>query len=160
MSVMLYIIVHNVSSVQRLTDIARFILTYTKKQEVPLLVLSRVSGSAAQTGLAEVSKLAYKLGRPILITEGLDDALQIIQPEKSFIVLSQGEQVNNILKELNENNKVALILPGSEAAFSKYEAALATPIKVDELSEENGIVPLIAITIHKIITYIRESRKI
>ncbi len=157
---MLYIIVHNVSSVQRLTDIARFILTYTKKQEVPLLVLSRVSGSAAQTGLAEVSKLAYKLGRPILITEGLDDALQIIQPEKSFIVLSQGEQVNNILKELNENNKVALILPGSEAAFSKYEAALATPIKVDELSEENGIVPLIAITIHKIITYIRESRKI
>jgi len=157
---MFYIIVHNVSSVQRLTDIARFILTYTKKQEVPILVLSRVSGSAAQTGLAEVSKLAYKLGRPILITEGLDDALQIIQPEKSFIVLSQGEQVNNILKELRENNKVALILPGSEAAFSKYEASLATPIKVDELSEENGIVPLIAITIHKIITYIREGRKI
>ena len=70
---MIYIIVHNVSSVQRLTDIARFILTYTMKQEVPLLVLSRVSGSAAQTGLAEVSKLAYKLGRPILITEGLED---------------------------------------------------------------------------------------
>ena len=157
---MIYIIVHNVSSVQRLTDIARFILTYTMKQEVPLLVLSRVSGSAAQTGLAEVSKLAYKLGRPILITEGLEDALQIIKPEKSFIVLSQGERVDNVLKEFEENRKVALILPGSEAAFSKYEISLATPIKINELSEENGIVPLIAIAIHEIITYIRKGRKI
>ncbi len=157
---MLYIIVHNISSVQRLSDIARFILTYTKKHEVPLLVLSRVSGSAAQTGLAEVSKLAYKLGRPILITEGLEDTLQIIKPEKCFIVLGQGEEIDSVLKELEENKKVALILPGSEAAFSKYEASLATPIKVNGLTEENGIVPLIAITIHKIIAYIRESRKI
>lgn len=157
---MFYVVVHNVSSVQRLVDIARFILTYTRKHEVPLLILSRVSGSAAQTGLAEASKLAYKLGRSILITEGLDDALEIVKPEKSFIIVGQGEHLSNILKELENNKKVALILPGSEAAFSKHEISLATPIRVNELSEENGIVPLIAITIHEIITYIRKSRKI
>ncbi len=155
---MLYIIIYNVSSVQRIVDIARFILTFTKKNEVPVVVFSRISGSAAQTGIAEVSKLAYKLGRSILITENLEDTLEIIKPSKAYILSTNGITVEEVIKESLEKD-IAVILPGSESAFSKYDLSLATEFKVENLSEENGIVPLVAIALYKIISEIRCKQK-
>jgi len=150
---MLIVLIHNISSVQRLIEIAKFIFNYTLASQIRLLVISKPTGSAAQTGIPEVSKIAYKQNRSVLIVNELKDAVEILKPEKTFIATSTiksevkvEEIVNSIKKQ-----KALLILPGCEEAFSKYDLALGQPFNIEDMCEKIGIVPYVSITLYEIL---------
>lgn len=156
---MFYVVIHNISSVQRIIDITKFIYLYTKPNEVSVLVLSKVSGSAAHTGLPEVSKIAYKLERQLLITNNIDEAINILKPEKVFIITSQIKSKTSASELVEEARKtsVMLVLPGSESAFSKQDIALGKPANIKGIDEDMGVLPYVIITLYTLISKLRET---
>ncbi|OYT60470.1 MAG: exonuclease [Desulfurococcales archaeon ex4484_217_1] len=150
---MLAIMVHNISSAQRLIEIAKLIFNYTTQLEVQTLILSKVTGSAAQSGIPEVSKLAYKHNRSVLIVNEIKEAVELIKPEKVFIVTTAVKSTVKIdeVASLAKRSRILLIFPGTEEAFPKHDLTLGIPFNIEGISEKIGVVPYISITLHEII---------
>jgi len=150
---MLAVMVHNISSAQRLIEIAKLVFNYTTQFKVQTLILSKVTGSAAQSGIPEVSKLAYKHSRSVLIVNEIEEAIELIKPEKVFIATTAakpGTKIDEVVR-LAKHGRILLIFPGTEEAFSKHDLALGIPFNIEGISEKIGVVPYISITLHEII---------
>jgi len=144
--VKVYVVVHDVHSIQRLTDIARLALN-CKCLDI-LLVISKATGPAATEGVAEVHKLAYKLNKSILVTTDLRDAVNILTPKNVYLVTShyEGECVtlNEFLnRDLNES---MIVFSGQDVGFRRAELALGEVVSLG-LDEFKALPPLSIATI-------------
>lgn len=118
----LIVVLNSVSSPQRLVDVAR--LVYSVNGLKTSLVLSRVSGMAAQTGIPEVSKYAFRKGRSLVVLPTLPDAIELLRPDRT-LVLARTEAS----KDLEEiagglEGRVALVVNGSDSPPTKTELSL------------------------------------
>ena len=113
-----FIVAHAPTSVQRLEDLAK--LAFGFGEPVEGLVVTKPSGAAAQIGVPEVSKLAYKLDKPFFVFPDIDDALELLKPQRVYTVSRDyGERVEKL-----EVEGVTLIIVGaSEPGLSKLEAS-------------------------------------
>ncbi len=117
-----YLVAHAPTSVQRLEDLAK--LAFNFGEPVEAFVVTKPSGAAAQVGLAEVSKLAYKLDKKFLVFPDIDDAIELISPDAVYTVSYEyGERVDKV-----EGEKVLLVVGASEPGLSKVEAQKGKPI--------------------------------
>ncbi len=120
-------IIHDVSSNARIVDFAKAVLNYRNVLE--LVVFSRLSGGAAQYGLAEASKLLFKENIPHLITMDLNEIsdVGIISTSDIVIQFSRAfgapfKMAKDVINEDDSKPKhIVLVVSGSETGFSKSE---------------------------------------
>lgn len=127
------LVLHNVTSTQRLVDTAKIAF-----DNDAMFVVTKPGGTAAQAGIPEVSKMAYRLNKPFLVLPDLKDALELLSPEKVFLVTGTGRRVS----EEEIKGKAMVVLPGTENGFTKFELTLGEQVSLTEgkMSEANPVV--------------------
>jgi len=144
--------VHNITSTQRLIEISKLALS---SRLVKNLIFTKVGGTAAQSGVPEIFRFAYKLGKSVIILPDLRDSIELLKPDKIILLTSKG---NNILtkeevKKYDSNFKVLIVIPGNEVGFTKVEESLGETYKIsDELSIELSPIATLGILLHCILS--------
>lgn len=150
-----YLVAYSPSSPQRLIDIAR--LAYSSSVISGLVVVKPV-GMAAQVGLPEAFKLAYKLGRSLVVLPRLKDVVEVLQVgEAAFIVQNAKEAptFDEVLEGLR--GTVAVVVQAGETPFTKEDLGMGVVTKLRELDQLTGSNPVAeaAIALAKIYQRVR-----
>ena len=134
----LYLIVHNVSSPQRLVDVARIV--FNKCSPFNYLIVSKPTGMAAQVGLPDVSRMSYKLNRNLIITSSIKDALDLIDAKQVYLI--NFSDVSELIypEDIELSDKTAIVVSGSDTGFTKSELALGKPIHIAPFTQSLGAV--------------------
>jgi len=83
----MYVIFHNFASQIKLEEMARTALAYGSK----LIVVSKATGMAAQSGIPTVSRLVFERGGKLLVTHSLEEALEVLKPDKVYLITDLAE---------------------------------------------------------------------
>ncbi len=124
----LIVVLHDVSSAQRLIDFAKLVYGLGFR----ILVASKVYGAAASSGVPEVMRLALRNGRMFTVLSNVKDVIEIFNPEKIVVVSREyGEPVDpaEYAEKLSEvKGRVVVVFGGIDPAPSKDVVALGEPI--------------------------------
>lgn len=144
----LIVVVSNVSSPQRLIDFAK--LVYGLSNLRSSLVFTRVSGMAAQTGVPEVSKYLYRLGKPLLILPSPNDVIDLLRPDKVLVIAKTeiSRDIEEVVSDLR--GRVALIINGSDTPPPKTELSLGDHVMVRELDPSTPPQAVLAVMLYVI----------
>ena len=95
----MFVIFHNFASQIKLEEMARTALAYGAK----LVVVSKATGMAAQAGIPTVSRLVFEKGGRLLVTHTLEEALELLNPKKVYLItdLAQEELKKEEIEEEN-----------------------------------------------------------
>ncbi|NPA84565.1 MAG: exonuclease [Crenarchaeota archaeon] len=133
-------VAHAPTSVQRLEDLAK--LAFGFGDPVKGLIVTKPSGAAAQIGVPEVAKEAYKLNKVFLVLPDIDDAIELFEPDAVFTVSREyGEKV----KALEPGEVTFLIVGASEPGLSKLEASKGRPVYPEGVEGEIGPIAAAAV---------------
>lgn len=146
---------HNVTSSQRLIDFARVVFNF----DIKYLVITKASGTAAQVGIPEISKLAFKNNRSIIILPDLKDAVELLKPKETFLVsYNQGKEFpNDILKDINKDESYYFVFSGIESGFTKLEQSLGTTVKISNISSDIGPAAMASIFLYCYLQQVKEK---
>ncbi len=159
MSFKVIVVLHNVHSVLRVMDMARLVYGIPLAE---MFIISKASGAAAQTGIPEVHKLAYRLGKPLLCVPDLEDAVSLMNPSEILLVDPSGEReldriLNNIVHKLSESNEtVMIVFSGSDTYFTKQEKALGKIVYFNNLDRPLGCIAEAAIFLHELLKKLKK----
>ncbi|NOZ88828.1 MAG: exonuclease [Crenarchaeota archaeon] len=140
----LVVLLHDVSSAQRLIDTARLVYGLGLRS----FVASKVYGAAASSGVPEASRMAMKLGRLFAVLPSARDAVELLQPDAVIVVSRDyGEplEASEIAEKLAKAKKPLLVLGGIDAAPSKDVAALGEALYIAGVEHRLGPVAEAAI---------------
>lgn len=131
-------VIHNTSSVQRLVDMARIVLS----MNIDLLVATKVYGAAAQSGIAEAFRLLLKAGKGLVVLPELKDAVETYGSTQVFLV--DKEHATELIDPLSgdfasgSGGPIMLVFNGSDAPFGPQELSLGKPVYIKGLSYRAG----------------------
>lgn len=149
------IVFHEVSSVQRLQDMAKLAYGYANET---ILVVTKPSGAAAQIGIPEIGRLAYRNNKPLIVLPDIKDAIELLKPKIVLTISDKyGEplSIDKIAEILsNSSDTVMIIASGTETGLSKEEAYLGKPVKP---STQGDIGPIASTAI--LLYILEEARK-
>lgn len=148
------VVVHDISSAQRLIDMAR--LTYSMGYRH--FVASRVYGAAATNGVPEVHRLALRLGTSFTVLSKLVDVIELFNVDKTIIFsYAHGErrEIEDIIGAVRNHNRIALVFGGSEGSPRKDELGLGVPVYYASANGWLGPVAEAAIILYALKKYIR-----
>ncbi|NON62135.1 RecB-family nuclease, partial [Acidianus sp. RZ1] len=131
---------HNVTSSQRLVEFVKTAFSFNIKS----IVITRVSGTAAQSGIPEIGKIAFKEGKSLIILPDLKDAIEVIRPDSIFLI-SQSAEMEFNLKNIENKSLIYIVFSGSEGGFSRIEQSMGTLTKIPRLNREIPPVALLSI---------------
>jgi len=118
-------LLHNTSSIQRMLDFARLVVSLRLKR----LVLTKVYGAAAQHGLGDLGRILYKSGVSLLILSDLSDAVELLKPDITFIVTKSNNPSSfDPLNPPTVRGRVLVAFNGGEPDFTPEESSLGKPI--------------------------------
>jgi len=118
-----YVVAHAPTSVQRLEDFAKFVFNFG--DPLKALIITRPSGVAAQVGVPEVFKLAYKLDKNIMVLPDIEDAIETVRPEIVYTInYDYGEE-----GELEIKERTMIIVGLTDPGLTKVEAQKGNAIK-------------------------------
>lgn len=117
----LIIVVNGVSSPQKLIDAAKVVYSF-EHDLVSAFVITKPTGMAAQVGIPEVGKLAYKLGKTLVILPSLNDAIDLFKPNAVYLIYKSDTSIP--LEEVEISEKTMIVISGSDGSFSKNELAV------------------------------------
>lgn len=140
------IVVNNVSSPQRLVDVARVIYNSEYSDLVKAFVITRIGGNVAQVGLPEVSKLAYKLGKPLIILPTVNDAIELFNPTDIYLIHRSPD--SQYLEDLELRNNSMFLFSGSDSGFSKNELLLGKHTYFKGFNQGVSLIAEVAITLY------------
>jgi SpoU rRNA methylase family enzyme len=119
----MYVVFHNFASQIKLEEMARTALAYGAE----LIVVSKATGMAAQSGIPTVSRLVFEKGGKLLVTHSLEEALEVLKPNKVYLITDLAEEELS-KEEIQEGNAYVF--------FGNY------PVKKEEsLGEKRFISP-------------------
>ncbi|BDC19295.1 RecB-family nuclease [Acidianus sp. HS-5] len=126
---------HNITSSQRLIDFAKIVFNLG----VEKLVITKASGTAAQVGIPEVGKLAFKLNKSLLILPDLKDSLELLKPSSIYLVSSNAKDEINVESLKNgKEDQVLIVFPGIESGFTKIEQSIGNYVHIPKLLQDLG----------------------
>ena len=147
---------HDVSSAQRLIDMARLVYGLGLKQ----FIATKLYGAAASSGVPDVMRLALRLNRGFYVLPHVRDAVEAFNPGKVIIVSHDyGEllPISEIVARLSNEEKVLLVFGGSEAAPGKDIAGLGEAVYPAGLEARIGPVAEAAIILYPLIASLPKS---
>jgi SpoU rRNA methylase family enzyme len=145
-------VIHNVSSVQRLVDMARLVYGL----DIGLLVASRVYGAAAQSGIPEVMRFAFKSGRSFLVLPDVSDVIELLKPDVTLVVtLDYAEELLDPSNPPVYSGRVVIVFNGGEPDFSASEVKLGKPIYIKGVSRRLGAIAEASIILYSLLSRTR-----
>ncbi len=152
----LIVVVHNVHAVSRVTEAAKVVYGMGFEN----FVVSKAIGAAAQSGVPEVHKLAYKLGKSFLFVADIQDILELIKPSRVYIITppSYAKELFNpseVAEALLRGETVAIVVGGSEPGLTKRELELGKVVTLDT-SGDIGTIGYIATVLYLIRERLKE----
>ena len=84
----MYVIFHNFASQIKLEEMARTALAYGAN----LIVISKATGMAAQSGIPTVSRLVFEKGGKLLVTHSLEETLEVLKPNKVYLITDLAQE--------------------------------------------------------------------
>ncbi|RLF11165.1 MAG: hypothetical protein DRJ98_04315 [Thermoprotei archaeon] len=152
----LTVVLHNAHGVEIVKQMARLVYGFG----LSLFVLSKPTSAAAQTGVPEVHRLAFKLGKGLLVVPDVNDALELIKPSEAlfFVEKSRGELFSEeeVVSKLREGGVVAFFFSGSEPGFSSKELEVGKPVHLGTPGEI-GCIGSAAIALHRTVKRLSEE---
>jgi SpoU rRNA methylase family enzyme len=122
------IVLHDVSSAQRLIDFAKLVYGLGFK----VLVASKVYGAAASSGVPEVMRLAVKKGRMFTVLGDARDAVELFKPDRVIVVSRDyGDPIDpaEYAREIaSKGGRIAFIFGGIDPAPSKDVVSLGEAV--------------------------------
>ena len=111
------IALYSVSSVQRLLDFIKTV--YAFNDATPVII--KPIGAAAQIGVPEAHKLAYKLGKPLIVLPEIQDLIEIVKVEKLYLLTPRGRSID--IEELSNvsESSIAIVVNGGDTDFTRQE---------------------------------------
>ncbi len=138
-------VIHNVSSVQRVVDMAR--LVYSLGLE--LLIVSKAYGGAAQSGVPEAMKIAMKTGKSLVVLPGLGDVVDLLKPDNLVAVTrSHAEKLVDPLNPPVYEGRTLIVFSGGEPEFTPSEIAGAEKIYLRGVETKLGPIAEAAIILY------------
>ncbi len=118
-------VLHNVSSVQRVVDMARLVYAL----DFDLLVVTKAYGGAAQSGVPEAMRLALKEGKSLIVLPDLGDAIELMKPDSVVAVTPRSPEElvtgpGDAARILN--GKTMIVFSGGEPDFTASELSSAS----------------------------------
>ncbi|MCE4598756.1 MAG: RecB-family nuclease [Desulfurococcales archaeon] len=118
-------VLHNVSSVQRLADMAKLVYAFG----IDTLVVSKAYGGAAQSGIPEAYRIALKHDKRLIVLPDLNDVVDLLKPDDILIITySHARERIDPINPPVYNGRITIIFNGSEPDFSASEASIGKPI--------------------------------
>ncbi len=124
---------HGVQSAQRLIEAARACYSIGYKA----FIASRVLGAAAQQGIPELHRIAYKMQRNLLIMKDLPDVVELLSPKALYLavppesgIAAEPLPLEDIKTAVTQGEAVAIAFSGGEPGFSRRELELGKPVVI------------------------------
>ncbi|WP_456472494.1 RecB-family nuclease [Methanocaldococcus sp.] len=112
----MFVCLHNTFSAKQVEEFGRIAYGF----DVNTVVITKATASAAQTGVPTLQKMAYKLKKNILFFEDLDDAIEVLRPEKVILIGNKNICSTKLdFKEVGENDLV--VFSGVNTGFTQVE---------------------------------------
>jgi len=143
--------IHDVSSAQRLIDMARLVYGIGLRQ----FIATKLYGAAASSGVPDVMRLALRMNKGFYVLPHIRDAVEVFSPDEVIVVSHEyGEPVNikDIVERASKARKLLLVFGGSEAAPGKDVAGLGTALYPIGLENRVGPVAEAAIILYALVT--------
>lgn len=149
----LYIALYSPSSVQKLLDFLKTV--YTVKSLIPVII--KPFGAAAQVGIPEAHRIAYKLGKPLIVLPELSDLKGILKCDPLYYLSEEGQEVDfpTLLSGIS-NKRVALTLSSGEQEPSGKELEGFTTIWLREVPAGVPCTALAGILVYEVSRYLRQ----
>ncbi len=152
-------VLHNVFSPQKVVESARLVYGLGFK----LFVVTKASGSAAQTGVPEAQKLALKLNRAFIYLSDLDDAIELLGPSTVFTVVpppyASEELTKDHVLDAVAKGRVLIVFGGSDPGLSRRELEKGLAVYPPGITGDVGSVGLLAVTLYYVSRVILSSRE-
>lgn len=122
----IYLVLYAPTSVQRIIDFLKTV--YAWNNALPVII--KPIGAAAQIGVPEAHRLAYKAGKPLIVLPEINDLKEVLGLENIYYITDYGEtrKINDIIIE-----KTAFIISGGDHEPSKKELIDIETIKLEEI---------------------------
>lgn len=141
-------VLHNVVSAQRVIEASRVVFGLGYRT----FVVSKATGSAAQTGVPEAQKLALKKKLNFIFLADLEDVLELLNPDIVLTVMPRkygGEPLDNVWsKEISQKDRVILVFGGAEPGLTMREMKMGKLVYPKSVDDDIGSVGLMAITLY------------
>ena len=128
-------VIHNVSSVQKVVDMARVVISL----DLDLLVATKVYGAAAQSGVPEAYRMLAKEGKGFVILPDLKDAVELYSPKTVLIVdRDRAAELVDPSTVPRVEGTTMVVVNGSDTSFSPQELAVGRPVYIRGLRSRAG----------------------
>ncbi len=138
----MFIALYSPTSVQRVIDFQKTV--YSFPGHIPVII--KPVGAAAQIGVPEAHRIAYRMNKPLIVLPEIGDLRDVLGLKKIYYVSNSGEEIN--VSALTDRGS-ALIISGGEYEPGKKELEGVKIVKL-----ENIPVNLPAIALTGIILYV------
>ncbi|MCS7128087.1 MAG: RecB-family nuclease [Sulfolobales archaeon] len=123
----LVLAIYSVSSVQRLLDFIKTVYAYG----IGVPVVIKPVGAAAQVGVPEAHKIAYKNSKPLLVLPDIKDLAEVIGLNEVFLVSEKGLLLE--VRNLHLEHAIAVVFHGGDEDFTRSEAQYGKPVWFREI---------------------------
>ncbi len=148
----LFIVLHNVHGVQRIVDMVKVVKAF--KNIISTLIITKAIGAAAQSGVPEGFKIAFKENLKMIYLQDLNDIKELINPEMIYLVTprftEEASKIVDLIKDIKNGKRVAIVFCGLDSGFTKSELKLGKPLCIENLQDYIGPVAEAAIILYEI----------
>lgn len=129
----IYVVAFAPSSPHRLVDLAKAAYSF---DFVDSFITVRPMGLAAQSGVPEVFKIAYKCGKSFLILANLRELKEILNIDMLIFILQNRKEVQDISNVIGNAivSSIAIIVQTGETAISKDDLSLGVAARISEMN--------------------------
>lgn len=142
-----YLAIYSPSSVQKVVDFVKTV--FASGIYVPVLI--KPIGAAAQIGVPEAFKIAYKMGRPLVVLPEITDIVEVLGVNKIYYLDEAGEEVPLRDIAMETNADMAIVVPSGEQEPSRKELEKATVVWPKEVPRGLPSVAVSAILIYELL---------
>jgi SpoU rRNA methylase family enzyme len=112
----MFIALHNTFSSKQIEEFTKTVFG----MGIDSVIFTRATGSAAQNGIPIAQKMAIKLNKNLMFLEDIDDAVEILNPERVILIADSKIAEEKIdFKSIGKRDLV--IFSGNSSGFSKKE---------------------------------------
>ncbi|MGC9134105.1 RecB-family nuclease [Caldisphaera sp.] len=144
MEVKIIPVIHNISSVQKLIDMARLSFGFGYKN----IIITKAYGGAAQNGVAEVFKISLKENKGVVVLPDLKDVIDLYNPKKVILIDKENSKDEIDIVNPPVNNDLMLVFNGSDSSFSPSEISLGEPYYIKGVKGKIGSVAEAALLLY------------
>ncbi|MCE4606347.1 MAG: RecB-family nuclease [Desulfurococcales archaeon] len=139
------LVLNNTSSPSRVMDFIKIGSSMGVKE----FAYTKVYGAAAQTGIPDAFKYAYKNGLSLVVMPTLEDFVETVKPGLTILLTGTGQELSDLLEKYQaSSSSIALVFDGSDAGFDPLERKFGAQAYLREVPGRLPVVAEVALSLY------------